>query len=38
MADAMVVWCIELERVLSESWFQWFVFEPVFTETRRERQ
>ncbi|MCP4847536.1 MAG: lysophospholipid acyltransferase family protein [Verrucomicrobiaceae bacterium] len=30
MADALGLWCNELECVLSDSWFQWFVFEPVF--------
>ena len=33
MADAIGTWCTELEDVLSRSWFQWFVFEPLFRDT-----
>ena len=32
MADALGLWCRELEGVLARSWFQWFVFEPLFDD------
>jgi predicted LPLAT superfamily acyltransferase len=32
MADALGLWCKELEDVISRSWFQWFVFEPLFDD------
>ena len=37
MSNAIELWCSELEDVLSEFWFQWFVFEPVFTEIPGEK-
>ena len=37
ISNAIELWCAELEDVLSEFWFQWFVFEPVFTETPGEK-
>ncbi len=34
MRDGIATWCAELEEVLRDSWFQWFVFEEVFTGGR----
>jgi lauroyl/myristoyl acyltransferase len=30
MREGIASWCGELEAVLRESWYQWFVFEPAF--------
>ena len=30
MSAAIGTWCRELEGVISNSWYQWFVFEPIF--------
>ncbi len=34
LQNAVTRWAVQLERVIADSWFQWFTFEPVFEESR----
>ncbi len=34
LQNAVARWAAQLERVIGESWFQWFTFEPFFEERR----
>lgn len=35
LESAVARWASQLERIISQSWFQWFTFEPVFEERHR---